>query len=939
MRQRFIARAAHAALVLALAVVVALPAVGSTSASFTASAAAVGGDVTTIELPPLAEASAVVADDGSASISWSAPTVRPETFTGYRVERTVDGETTVLSPAVTTETTSPDDLHPELTGKQVTAVSIGDRVGCAIAEGGLYCWGSYGGPSYPANVGVGDGDPHLSPVRVGGLLAGKTVTDVSVGSGAVCAVADDSAYCWGFGPMLGASATPGSTSLVPVKVAGALADARVTRVSVGGTSVCAIADDLAYCWGWGGSGRLGYGSTANRYLPVAVAGPLAGRIVTDISVGIAHACAVSDGEAFCWGEGDYGRLGDGGSADRTLPRAVDTSGVLAGLAVTRVAAGSAHSCAVADARAFCWGWNSSGGLGDGGSANSATPVAVSPTGPLADGAAVSEIVAAGEHSCAIADGLPACWGSNIGGALGDGTVIGRATPVAVDDSAFGGPVTALATGDYNGCAVASGTAACWGAGSEGRLGTGSTASSTIPVPVDATGALARAVCAPGWRVLDDPPRCGAPLVGGEQTGFVDDLTRAGLPRVATAVSAGDEHSCAIAGGVPVCWGGGADGSLGNGSTSDSAVPVVVDRGGALAGTVATDISVGAGVSCAVADAKVACWGSNYSRTLGDGATAQYSTVPVAVTGGDLAGAEVVQVAVGYRHVCALTVDGRVACWGDNSEGGLGDGTLTNRAVPAFVQGALAGKTVTQLALGSFQGCALADGFVYCWGGGYEEDGVFDTQPKLVPGLSGVTQIDVDGRSSCALVSGELWCWGWHDYGLWRGAGYEFPLPQKVPMTGALSGAVITDVTIGQHVSCVVTGDELACWGTRAGGEEIVDWVDDGVLSAAGAPERISAGYQHACAIEDGILACWYGSTALTLLGRSGVTQSAAPVAVDATGALAGGSCAAGWVMTAAERCAPGAGIDISYRVSYTKRGWASPAVDALVTWADAGGAE
>jgi alpha-tubulin suppressor-like RCC1 family protein len=937
MRQRFIASAAHAALALALAVVVAVPAVGSTSASFTASAGAAGGDVTTIELPPLAGASAVVADDGSASVSWSAPTLRAETFTGYRVERTVDGETTVLSPAVTTETFEPDDLDPELTSKHVTAVSIGDRVGCAIAEGQLYCWGSYGGPSYPANPGVGDGDPHLSPVRVGGLLAGKTVTDVSVGSGAVCAVADDSAYCWGFGPMLGASATPGSDSLVPVKVAGVLADARVTRVSVGGTSVCAIADDLAYCWGWGGSGRLGDGSTANRYLPVAVAGPLAGRIVTDISVGIAHACAVSDGEAFCWGEGDYGRLGDGGSADRTLPRAVDTAGVLAGLAVTRVAAGSAHSCAVADARAFCWGWNSSGQLGDGGSANRTTPVAVSPTGPLADGATVSEIVAEGQRSCAIADGLPACWGGNIGGALGDGTSTDRPTPVAVDDSAFGGPVTALATGDYNGCAVASGIAACWGSGSYGRLGTGSTASSTIPVPIDVSGELAKAVCAPGWRVLDDPPRCGAPFVGGEQTGFVDDLTRAGLPRAVTEVSAGVEHSCAIAGGEPVCWGGGADGRLGNGSTGDSAVPVVVNRSGVLAGTVATDVSVGTSASCAVADTKVACWGDNSTGMLGDGATAPYSAVPVAVTGGALAGAEVVQVAVGYRHACALTADGRVACWGDNSEGGLGDGTQTNRAVPAFVQGALAGKTVTQLALGSFQGCALAVGLVYCWGG--YDDGVFHTQPMLVPGLSGVTQIAASGRASCALAAGELWCWGRHDYGLWRGAGYDFPLPQKVPMTGVLSGAVIADVTIGQRMACVVAGDELACWGSQVGGEAVVDWVDDGALSAAGAPERISAGYQHACAIEDGILACWYGTTSRALLGRTDVNQSTAPVAVDATGVLAGGSCAAGWVMTAAERCAPGAGIGISYRVSYTKRGWASPAVDALVTWASIGGAE
>jgi serine/threonine-protein kinase len=279
----------------------------------------------------------------------------------------------------------------------------------------------------------------------------------------------------------------------------------------------------------------------------------------------------------------------------------------------------------------------------------------------------------------------------------------------------------------------------------------------------------------------------------------------------------------------------------------------------------------------------------------------------------------------------------VACWGDNSEGGLGDGTQVNRAVPAFVQGALAGKTVTQIAMGSFQGCALAAGLVYCWGG--YEDGVFHTQPTLVPGLSGVTQIAVSGRASCALAAGELWCWGRHDYGLWRGAGYEFPLPQKVPMTGALSGAVIDDVAIGPRMACVVTGDELACWGSQAGGAAVVDWVDDGALSAAGAPERISVGYQHACAIEGGMLACWYGTTSRALLGRTDVYQSTAPVAVDATGVLAGGSCAAGWVMTAAERCAPGAGIDVGYRVSYTKRGWASPAVDALVTWAGSGGEE
>jgi alpha-tubulin suppressor-like RCC1 family protein len=928
-------RAARAALVLTLAVVVALPVVGSTSASFTASADAPAGVVTTIDLPPLAGASAVVADDGSASLEWSAPTVRPETFTGYRVERTVDGETTEINPAVTTETVEPDDLDPELTSRQVTAVSIGDRVGCAIAEGKLYCWGSYGGYSYPANPGVGDGDLHLSPVRVGGLLSGKTVTDVSVSAGAVCAVADDSAYCWGYGSMLGASATPGSNSLVPVKVAGALADARVTRVAVGGTSVCAIADGLAYCWGWGSDGRLGDGSTANRFLPVAVAGPLTGRVVTDISVGAAHACAVSDGEAYCWGESDYGRLGDGGSTDRTVPQAVDTTGALAGLEVTRVATGSAHSCAVADARAFCWGWNASGQLGDGGSTTSATPVEVSPTGPLADGAAVTEIAVGWQHSCALADGLPACWGANMGGVLGDGTTTNRATPVAVDDSGFDGPVTALATGDYNGCAVASGIAACWGSGAYGRLGTGSTASSTTPVPVDVSGALAKAVCDPGWRVLDDPPRCGAPLAGGEQTGFVDDLTRPGLPRPATAVDVGPEHSCAIAGGIPVCWGSGAYGRLGNGSTADSAVPVEVDRSGVLAGTVATDIAVGASTACVVADAAAACWGSNAVGMLGGGTTAPQSVVPVAVAGGALAGAQVTRVAVGNTYACAVTTDGRVACWGDNSEGNLGDGTTTNRPAPVVATGALTGKTVTEIALGSWTTCALAEGHVYCWG---YFDGAIRTQPTLVPGVSGVSEIAVSGRAACAVSAGDVWCWGMHDYGLWRSTVYESDLPLLVPKTGALAGATFTSISIGTLAVCAVADGKLACWGALAGGAGAVDWIDDGALAAGGAPEQVSAGHRHVCAVDDSTLLCWYGASTFPLLGRSDVMESSAPVAVDASGALAGESCAPGWTPLAGARCAPGPGIVIDYRVSYTKRGWASPAVDALVTW-EAGGEE
>ncbi|HRQ87030.1 MAG TPA: hypothetical protein PLY16_02875, partial [Candidatus Saccharibacteria bacterium] len=106
-------------------------------------------------------------------------------------------------------------------------------------------------------------------------------------------------------------------------------------------------------------------------------------VVSSITSGAVHSCAVIGGQAYCWGSGDSGRLGSGNTSNSSVPVAVSTDGVLAGKTVTAISAGNSHTCAIADGRLFCWGYGGTGQLGNGSNANSSVPVAVSTDGVLA----------------------------------------------------------------------------------------------------------------------------------------------------------------------------------------------------------------------------------------------------------------------------------------------------------------------------------------------------------------------------------------------------------------------------------------------------------------------------------------------------------------------------------------------------------------------------
>lgn len=363
----------------------------------------------------------------------------------------------------------------------------------------------------------------------------------------------------------------------------------------------------------------------------AAAEPGAGNWAS-ISAGGDHTCGIrTSGRLFCWGQDTFGQLGDGGTnTDQPSPVQVGT-----GANWSRVSAGASHTCAIkTNARLFCWGLDSTEQLGDGGGVtNQPRPVreASNATNWLA-------VDAGGGHTCALTNtGRLFCWGSDTRGRLGDGAVIlQQAEPVEV-----AGAATNWATidaGDSHTCATKlNGRLYCWGFDGFSKLGDGDTETDQ-PTPVQVAGnATNWASVAVGdfhtcavktngrlfcWGSDDQGQRGDGPA----NTGVDGDPIRIGTATDWTAVSAGRVHACARnAGRHLFCWGNDATGQVGNDTgTSDQPAPVEVDG----AATDWAGISVGRLHTCARRTTNTLyCWGFDDSGQLGDGGTDTNQAVP------------------------------------------------------------------------------------------------------------------------------------------------------------------------------------------------------------------------------------------------------------------------------------------------------------------------
>jgi alpha-tubulin suppressor-like RCC1 family protein/type II secretory pathway pseudopilin PulG len=332
------------------------------------------------------------------------------------------------------------DTTGVLNGKTITSITAGYWHVCAIAsDNNAYCWGYNSDGELGNNDSVDGIITHPVAVNTSGVLSGKTITAISAGQLHTCVIAsDNNAYCWGANAsgQLGNNSTTQSLVPVAVNTSGVLSGKTVKAIATGYNSTCVIAsDNNAYCWGDNGTGELGNNSTTQSNVPVAVntAGVLSGKTIKSIAINQYHTCAIaSDNQAYCWGRGNSGELGNNASAESNVPVAVNTSGVLSGKTVTAIAVGRYHSCAIAsDSRAYCWGLAGSGQLGNNSTTSSLVPVAVDTTNVL-NGKTITGITAGLTHTCAISsDNQSYCWGDNSSGDLGNNSTTQSLIPVSV----------------------------------------------------------------------------------------------------------------------------------------------------------------------------------------------------------------------------------------------------------------------------------------------------------------------------------------------------------------------------------------------------------------------------------------------------------------------------------------------------------------------------
>jgi alpha-tubulin suppressor-like RCC1 family protein/tRNA A-37 threonylcarbamoyl transferase component Bud32 len=341
-----------------------------------------------------------------------------------------------------------------------------------------------------------------------------------------------------------------------------------------------------------------------------------------VSAGGRHSCTVVAGRAYCWGANDRGQLGDGELETRDAPTAV-----VGDLEFTQVSAGLAHSCGVTrGGEAYCWGADDRGQLGDATTTSRSAPVRVA-------GSFTFRLVRTGNnHTCGLTTGGEvACWGANDRGQLGDGSTTLRSSPVRVSvDRRF----VSVSAGWNHSCGISTdGTIWCWGANGDGQLGTGTRTDARVPQPVESSQRF-------------------------------------------TSVAAGGNHSCAVSEtGDAWCWGRNTYGQLGTGSTTAATLPTRVATSTRFA-----SVSVGGVHSCArTAGGQAWCWGRNIYGQLGDG-TMVDRDAPVRVSGG----LSFAAVSATGAHSCGTSTSGDVACWGFNVQGQLGDGTRNHLARPARV---------------------------------------------------------------------------------------------------------------------------------------------------------------------------------------------------------------------------------------------------------------
>lgn len=314
----------------------------------------------------------------------------------------------------------PCTLRPRSVGGGLVfrKVSAGGRLTCGLTTAGqVWCWGD--------NLRGGLGEPGVresqTPVAI---ASAATFSDIAAGGEHACAIRSDGvAFCWGWNDMgqLGNGAT-GSGSAVPAQVN---TTTRFVSLAAGDRRTCGRQSDGAtFCWGSTWVNNIGgLEATRPQTTPLRVQTTTT-PVFSSVSVGSSSTCAIApDLAAYCWDANPAGGIGDGTVAGSTTPRAVSGS-----FRYVAISSGGMHSCAVDDAgMARCWGAGREGQLGISPSflvsRCAAGTVACSPVPVKVSGWRKFTAISAGQgnHTCGLTlNGNVYCWGAGNLGQLGNG---------------------------------------------------------------------------------------------------------------------------------------------------------------------------------------------------------------------------------------------------------------------------------------------------------------------------------------------------------------------------------------------------------------------------------------------------------------------------------------------------------------------------------------
>ena len=684
----------------------------------------------------------------------------------------------------------------------VTDACVGGAHACALrGDGSVWCFGI----NNYSQLGSGPDDPPRNAVPQ--HVTTESATAIACGNNFTCVIAgaDAQVECWGanfFGQLGTGAVTTSAQALVVPGTSGS------RSLAVGGAFVCAL-DDAGHvaCWGSNAWGQCGQPASdhVSSASPVRMAdGALLEHVVGIAAVIDQTVCAWrDDGSVWCWGLDRWGALGRGrtGAATPTPVRAqLDPD-------VESVRGGYETFCAHhRDGHNTCWGDNRTAELGLGFAGPEVGPAVVrTPDLDLVTPAGGNGFTCGRRR-----DGTGVCWGANFMGALGDGSLVDHYEPRPIVGLER---ITDFVGGLNHECAIVEGGSLfCWGEGASGQTGDPLALSSTQPAPV---------------RGLDETTSLAVGF------GFVCGLNRDG----------------AVA-----CAGTNDEGQLGDGTRFESRTAQHVDGV-----EHAMQISAGVAHACAVLDDRThsaTCWGRAESGQLGvDG---HIGSRPFAL---GVAIDQLVEIAAGGRHTCALRTDGSVWCWGANDRFQLGatagaagltecprygiDGLPTSDAfacavAPRRVEGL---ANARHIAAGGLHTCAwLADDTVRCWGAntfGQLGDGTTaDSAAPVSPaGITGVVAMTASRRVACRAdlpyaidcdASGEdhtcvvladhtMRCWGRNDRGQ-LGEGTGAHVDRHAPVAVIVTTGV-TDVRAGGAQTCVQRVDRsIACFGDDTEGQ-------------------------------------------------------------------------------------------------------------------------